>query len=169
MQQNVEFGLKLAGISSNERHNRALGILQKVGLLEARKKYPHELSGGMQQRTAIARVLANDAQYLLMDEPFGALDLQTRFLMQRFLSDVWSEFGKTVIFVTHQVDEAVLLSDRILLMSANPGRLGGAVDVLISRPRNSASTTFNEYRAIVSEHLKREVELIFAKQNISVT
>jgi NitT/TauT family transport system ATP-binding protein len=164
VQQNVEFGMKLDGTPAPDRRERAQAVLRRVGLLQAQKKYPHELSGGMQQRTAIARVLANDSEYLLMDEPFGALDLQTRLLMQRFLAEMWSEFGKAVIFVTHQVDEAVLLSDRVLLMSANPGRMASEITVSLSRPRDNVTVRFNEYRTLISEHLRREVELIFAAQ-----
>lgn len=166
VQQNVEFGMKLDDVPTGERHERAVDVLRRVGLLPVRKKYPHELSGGMQQRTAIARVLANDSQYLLMDEPFGALDLQTRILMQRFLAEIWNEFEKTVIFVTHQVDEAVLLSDRVLLMSANPGRIASELTISLPRPRDNATPKFNDYRIHISEHLKREVDFIFANQTI---
>jgi NitT/TauT family transport system ATP-binding protein len=165
VQSNVEFGMKLAGVAPRERHDKALEILNRVGLLSSRSKYPHQLSGGMQQRTAIARVLANDSQYLLMDEPFGALDLQTRLIMQRFLSEIWQEFQRTILFVTHQVEEAVQLSDRVILMSSNPGRIAGQLRIEIPRPRDPSSNEFNDYRRIIGEHLRREVELIFRSQS----
>jgi len=132
-----------------------------VGLWEAKDKYPHELSGGMKQRAAIARVLANDSECLLMDEPFGALDYQTRIRMQDFLLEMWASYQKTIVLVTHHVDEAILCADRIILMSAPPGRISNVLTVALPRPRNTTDTLFNEYRKVVTAHLDREVGRMF--------
>ncbi|MDJ0708708.1 MAG: ABC transporter ATP-binding protein [Leptolyngbyaceae cyanobacterium MO_188.B28] len=110
--ENVAFGLSLQGLGKRERHDRAKKYLQQVGLLKSAHRYPHQLSGGMQQRACIARALCLGADVLLMDEPFAALDVQTRFLMQKFLLDIWQDMQKTVIFVTHHIDEAVYLADQ---------------------------------------------------------
>jgi NitT/TauT family transport system ATP-binding protein len=157
VQGNVEFGMKMKGIPRRERQQVADTILRKVGLWNDRDRYPHQLSGGMKQRVSIARVLANDSEVLLMDEPFAALDYQTRFLMQRFLLDIWKQFQKTIIFVTHQVDEAILLSDRILLMTARPGQIAEELKVELQRPRETATVKFNDVRARITVHLEREV------------
>jgi NitT/TauT family transport system ATP-binding protein len=117
---NVEFGLRMRGIPRQERRRRALAHLQLVGLAGQENKYPAELSGGMKQRIQIARVLANEPQILLMDEPFGALDAQTRAAMQEELSRIWRATGKTVVFITHDIDEAVALGTRIGVMRAGP-------------------------------------------------
>lgn len=164
VQGNVEFGIMLNGLSKPDRQTRTKMILEKVGLWAARSKYPHQLSGGMKQRVAIARVLANDSESLLMDEPFGALDYQTRFLMQQFLIDIWTQFRRTIVFVTHQVDEAILMSDRIFLMSANPGMLAQELQVSLSRPRDVTSKEFNDYRARVTAFLEMEVTKSFQRQ-----
>lgn len=143
---NVEFGLKMSGVSSHDRRLKASKVLEMTGLSDAADRYPHELSGGMKQRVGIARVLANDPRVLLMDEPFGALDSQTRTLMQEELARVWLETGKTVLFITHAIDEAIFLADRVVVMTARPGRVKSVVDIDLSRPRDETSSEFNELR-----------------------
>jgi ABC-type nitrate/sulfonate/bicarbonate transport system ATPase subunit len=138
VQGNVEFGLKLRGVSAEDRAQVARRYIELVGLQGTEAAYPKELSGGMQQRVAIARALANDPAILLMDEPFGALDAQTRLVMQELLLRVWEQTHKTVLFVTHDIEEAVLLSDRIYVMTARPGRIKAEVAVTLPRPREVA-------------------------------
>lgn len=133
---NAAYGLQCQGIPKEEAMERARPVLEMVGLEGFEENYPHELSGGMQQRVNVARALAVDPEILLMDEPFAALDAQTRELMQRELLDIWAQSNKTVLFVTHQIDEAVYLSDRVLVMSARPGRLIADISVDIPRPRD---------------------------------
>jgi ABC-type nitrate/sulfonate/bicarbonate transport system ATPase subunit len=135
VQGNVEFGLQLRGMSTEERGTVAQRYIDLVGLRGFERAYPKELSGGMQQRVAIARALANDPAILLMDEPFGALDAQTRAVMQELLLEIWEQTHKTVLFVTHDIDEAALLSDRVYVMTARPGRIKAEVAITLSRPR----------------------------------
>ncbi|WP_235981293.1 ABC transporter ATP-binding protein [Aquipseudomonas ullengensis] len=135
VRQNVEFGLKRRGLPSNEINTIVEHYLGEVGLKNFAGHFPKQLSGGMMQRVAIARALANDPQILLMDEPFGALDSQTRLQMQQLLLRVWGHSKKTVVFVTHDIDEAVLLGDRVYVMGARPGRIKQILDVPIARPR----------------------------------
>lgn len=135
VRQNVEFGLKRRGLEASEIRTIVEFYLQEVGLTRFAEHYPKQLSGGMMQRVAIARALANDPQILLMDEPFGALDSQTRLQMQQLLLEVWGNTRKTVVFVTHDIDEAILLADRIYVMGARPGRIKEVIDVPIERPR----------------------------------
>ena len=118
--QNVELGLKIRGVSRVERIDLVNDYLNRVGLYQHRHSYPHQLSGGMQQRASIVRALVNSPSVLLMDEPFAALDAQTRHIMQNLLLDIWSDLKSTVIFVTHDIDEAIFLSDRIFVMGVNP-------------------------------------------------
>ena len=132
---NVKFPLTINGASDREAAERAMVFLDKVGLADSTQAHPHQLSGGMQQRVGLARALATDPDVLLMDEPFGAIDAQTRELMQEELMALWQESRKTVIFVTHDLDEAVLLADRVLLLSPGPGRVRRLVDVNLPRPR----------------------------------
>ncbi|BCB89908.1 ABC transporter ATP-binding protein [Phytohabitans suffuscus] len=132
---NVAFGLQVRGVAKSERQDRAMEYVRMVGLESFARSYPHELSGGMQQRVGIARALAVDPTVLLLDEPFSALDEQTRRLLQEQLLQMWEAQRKTVVFVTHSIEEAVLLGDRVVLMSARPGRVGRAVPVSLSRPR----------------------------------
>ena len=132
---NIAFGPRLAGKGDAEATSIARTLLEMVGLSRFAKKYPGELSGGMQQRVGIARALANYPTVLLMDEPFGALDSQTRAMMQQNLLRIWHEFGTTVLFVTHDVDEALFLADRVLVMSASPGRIITDLAVPLARPR----------------------------------
>lgn len=133
--QNVIFALKRLSLSRSERMERAHIALAEVGLDEHAKKYPGQLSGGMKQRVAIARTLSSDPDVLLMDEPFGALDAQTRLRMQELLTELWSKREKTVLFVTHDVDEALRLADTVYVMSPSPGRIVEKIPVNISRPR----------------------------------
>jgi NitT/TauT family transport system ATP-binding protein len=135
LQQNVAYGLKLSGMSRAERHDRADELLGMVGLTEFRGSWPHQVSEGMRQRVSIARALAVDPDLLLMDEPFGALDEQTRFLLQEELLRIWEQTGKTVIFVTHSIDEALILADQIVVMSSHPGTIREVIDVPFPRPR----------------------------------
>ncbi|WP_460157842.1 ABC transporter ATP-binding protein [Pseudomonas sp. S2_H10] len=136
VRQNVEFGLKRRGMPAAERKDIVDYYVNEVGLSGFADNYAKQLSGGMMQRVAIARALANDPQILLMDEPFGALDSQTRLQMQQLLLRVWGNSKKTVLFVTHDIDEAILLGDRVYVMGARPGRIKQILDVPIERPRN---------------------------------
>jgi NitT/TauT family transport system ATP-binding protein len=153
VRDNIAFGPQLAGKSSAKARAVANQFLEMVGLASVATRYPAELSGGMQQRVGIARALANHPSVLLMDEPFGALDAQTRAMMQENLLRLWSEFGTTVLFVTHDVDEAVFLADRVLVMSAGPGRIVADVAVPIVRPRAPDISTAAEFIAIKRECL----------------
>src|SRR5437667_1909910 len=154
---NVAFGLQRRGGPRKERRQRAEQFLRQVGLREFAHKHPHELSGGMQQRAAIARALCLGADVLLMDEPFAALDVQTRFQMQKFLLDIWQGSGKTVVFVTHHIDEAIYLADRVLVLTARPGRLLSSVDIDLPRPRDVASREFDQHRVMFLDSLRSEV------------
>jgi len=135
VKKNVMFGLKMKGVGNAQAEKIALEWLEVVGLTAARDQYPAQLSGGMKQRVAIARALANEPRILLMDEPFGALDAQTRCSMQAHLLRIWEKVDVTVLFITHDLDEAVYLSDRIVVLGANPGRILEIIDVPVSRPR----------------------------------
>jgi NitT/TauT family transport system ATP-binding protein len=139
--ENIAVGPKIAGHSSAESDSIANTFLNMIGLSSSADKFPGELSGGMQQRVGIARALANYPRVLLMDEPFGALDAQTRLMMQESLLNIWSEFGTTVLFVTHDVDEAIFLADRILIMSASPGSVIADLKVTLDRPRSGELAT----------------------------
>jgi NitT/TauT family transport system ATP-binding protein len=132
---NVEFGLELQGIPAAERTDRAHKLLDLVGLGHAADQYPHQLSGGMQQRIGLARALAIDPAILLMDEPFSALDAQTREVLQAELLRIHAQTGKTTLFVTHDLDEAIYLSDRVVVMAARPGRVKQVIDIPFTSPR----------------------------------
>jgi len=134
---NVAFGLELRGVGKSERHAKAESLIQLVGLRGFEKRLPGQLSGGMQQRVGLARALAVDPEILLMDEPFGALDEQTRRLLQEELLGIWEATRKTVLFITHSMEEAVLLGDRVVLMSPRPGQIEQIVEVPLPRPRSS--------------------------------
>jgi ABC-type nitrate/sulfonate/bicarbonate transport system ATPase subunit len=153
LRQNVAYGPRERGVPSAEARAVVDLILKKVGLVGAENRYPHELSGGMRQRAALARVLVNDPKILLMDEPFAAVDAQTRTTLQRELARLWEETGKTVFFVTHSVEEAVLLGDRVMAMTPRPGRLKADVAVDLARPRDPTSPAFNDYRRAIEELL----------------
>ena len=135
VQKNVEFGLSLKRMKERERTERARFYVDAVGLNSFANAYPNQLSGGMKQRVAIARALANDPQVLLMDEPFGALDSQTRTVMQELLLGIWEKEQKTVLFVTHDIDEAIFLGDKVYVMSGRPGRFIDIIEVDLPRPR----------------------------------
>lgn len=152
-QRNVEFGLEMKGIPREERAEIALRFLRLVNLEKFTRAYPHELSGGMQQRVAIARALAYNPAVLLMDEPFAALDALTREEMQRFLVDVWRETRKTVIYVTHNVSEAVYLGDRVVILTPHPGTVKAQVRIAMPRPRDTLSVEFLEYQKAVVGHI----------------
>jgi NitT/TauT family transport system ATP-binding protein len=144
VQANVEFGLQMAGVKRPERRERALHYLQMVGLQDAAGRYPFELSGGMKQRVAIARALATDPEVLLMDEPFAALDAMTRATLQSELLAIHESERKTVIFVTHNIGEALNLGTRAIVLSPNPGRIVKDVKIDLPRPRRRVSSRFNE-------------------------
>ena len=149
-----------------ERHREAEKFLRLVGLREFAGKHPHELSGGMQQRVAIARALCVGADALLMDEPFAALDVQTRYQMQSFLLEIWQGTGKTVVFVTHHIDEAVYLADRVVVLTARPGRVLDSVPIDMPRPRSVVGEAFERYRAMLIERLRAEVARAFQEQEL---
>jgi NitT/TauT family transport system ATP-binding protein len=157
VEDNVVFGLKMKKESQNERWRRGREVLERVKLVKFAKHYPHQLSGGMKQRVAIARALVGNPEFILMDEPFAALDFQTRVLMQQFLLEVWSGFKSTILFVTHHIDEAVLLADRVVVMSAAPGRVLEEVKIDLPRPRSMTDPAFNGYRVRLTSHMEREV------------
>ncbi len=137
---NVALGLKLRGVSKTERHETARRFLRLTNLTEAAEKYPHELSGGMKQRVAVARTLANQPEVMLMDEPFAAVDAQSRMTLQEELVRIWERSRVTVLFVTHSVEEAVFLADRVAVLTPGPGRLRAVLEVEIPRSRRSWAT-----------------------------
>ena len=155
----VEFGLELLGVPRDERERRSRHYIELVGLQGFENAYPHQLSGGMQQRVGIARALAIEPEILLMDEPFGALDVQTRDLLQVELARILERDRKTVLFVTHSIEEAIYLADRILVLSARPARVQQTIDVPFPRPRSEdvkTSPEFLEIRQEIWERLKTQ-------------
>lgn len=161
VRKNIEFGLRIKGIPAAERDETARRYLGLVGLSEFENALPSELSGGMKQRTAIARVLANKPEMLLMDEPFGALDAQTRLQLQDLTLDVWSKENATVLFITHDIDEAILLADNVYIMSRRPGRIVETIPIDIERPRDHRITLTPEFarlKGIIMERLWKEIE-----------
>jgi ABC-type nitrate/sulfonate/bicarbonate transport system ATPase subunit len=136
VKENIQFGLEISGIPKAQQEQIAQEFIEKVGLKGFEKTYPKGLSGGMKQRVAIARALANNPAILLLDEPFGALDAQTRALMQELLTQVWEELHQTILFVTHDVEEAIFLSDRVFVMTARPGKIKAEIEILLGRPRS---------------------------------
>ena len=159
--QNVCFGLREKSLPLAEQQSIARAFLAKVGLKDFENHFPKQLSGGMQQRTALARALANNPRILLMDEPFGALDHQTRELMQELLQGIWEAERKTVLFVTHDIDEAIFMGSRVVVMSARPGRIKCDLAVPIAHPRHySVKTTpaFAELKARLTEEIRIEVQ-----------
>jgi ABC-type nitrate/sulfonate/bicarbonate transport system ATPase subunit len=148
VQKNVEFGLELRGLPAAERSRIAGRFIAEVGLEGFENAYPKQLSGGMMQRVALARALANDPDILLMDEPFGALDSQTRSLMQELLLKIWEHSKKTVLFITHDIDEAILLGDHVHVMTARPGRIKERIAIGLPRPRSVEATTSEPFIAL---------------------
>jgi NitT/TauT family transport system ATP-binding protein len=159
---NVEFGLKMAGVSGSERADRADAALKQVHLSQSGGRLIHELSGGMRQRVAIARALVMDPAVLLMDEPFAALDAQTRTLLHGQLQDLWVRTRKTVLFVTHSVGEAVRLADRIVVLHAHPGRVRRQILVPLEHPRDFDSRQVNEIVSLVRTEIEEEVTRVNA-------
>jgi NitT/TauT family transport system ATP-binding protein len=153
VRSNISHGPRMLGKSTREARAIADGLIEMVGLARFADAYPHTLSGGMQQRVAIARALANRPNVLLMDEPFGALDAQTRSVMQENLLGLWAQVGTTIVFVTHDIDEAVFLADRVLIMSAGPGRILRDLKVDLPRPRSSDVVLEPSYAALKKECL----------------
>jgi NitT/TauT family transport system ATP-binding protein len=167
--QNVAFGLSIAGMPAAERAEVARQALQRVGLIGAIDKRPDELSGGMRQRVAVARALAMKPKVLLMDEPFAALDVQTRAKMQSFLLDVWSSSAASVMFVTHHIDEAIALADRVVVFTARPGRIKTIVPIDLPRPRDPFSPEAEALRRHLTAQLQDEVDRAFAEQEVLVS
>jgi NitT/TauT family transport system ATP-binding protein len=154
VKENVMFGPRMAGTSAFSAESQAREWIELVGLSKFENAYPHQLSGGMKQRVAIARALANQPRVLFMDEPFGALDAQTRCQMQSYLLEIWKNVDITIVFITHDLDEAVFLSDRILVLDANPGRVREVVQVPVPRPRNPEQLFHPSFMA-VRQHIDR--------------
>jgi NitT/TauT family transport system ATP-binding protein len=154
--ENVEFGLELQGVPAVRRREIARGLLEPVGLRGFEGRYPRELSGGMKQRVAIARALALDSPILLMDEPFGALDEQTRLLMGEWLLGIWARTRKTVVFVTHSLQEAIMLSQRIVVMTARPGRVKASFEVRLPEPRDLTGPEATALRAALWAEIRDE-------------
>jgi NitT/TauT family transport system ATP-binding protein len=167
VEQNIEFGLRERRVAKAQRRTRVRDQIASVGLSGFERRYPQELSGGMRQRVAIARALVNDPKILLLDEPFAALDAQTRTLMQEELLRVWSAARRTAIFITHNIEEAILLGDRVVVMTARPGRIKEIVTVNLPRPRDVTSAEFNETRRRIALMLESEVQATFAAMQSS--
>jgi NitT/TauT family transport system ATP-binding protein len=161
VRSNVEYGLRHKDRLAAERHDIVNRYLNEIGLMAFAEHYPKQLSGGMMQRVAIARALANDPDILLMDEPFGALDSQTRHSMQKLLLRVWEHSHKTVVFVTHDIDEAILLGDRVIVMTARPGRIKADIAIEIARPRNPKIVMEPEFIGLkrqIMDELRDEID-----------
>lgn len=159
VKENISFGLKLKGAPRKERDDLARHYLQLIGLEGFENHYPIQLSGGMKQRVAIARALANDPKVLLMDEPFGALDAQTRNIMQEVLLKAWEESKKTILFITHDVDESIFLADSVYVMTARPGRLKKKVPIDLERPRDfsvKGTQAFAQYKEELLSLIREE-------------
>ncbi|UCV01168.1 ABC transporter ATP-binding protein [Acidovorax radicis] len=159
IEQNIRFGLRERGMPEAQQKERAAYFIAKVGLRGFEQHFPKQLSGGMQQRTAIARALANDPKILLMDEPFGALDNQTRVLMQELLLGIWEAERKTVLFVTHDIDEAIFMANRVAVFSARPGRIKAELAVDLPHPRHytiKTSPEFMDLKARLTEEIRAE-------------
>src|SRR5262249_7320467 len=161
VEKNVAFGLMTRGVRGAEAMKRVEAALKLVGLTKFRHHYPHQLSGGMRQRSAIARAFVTDPGMLLMDEPFAALDAQNRVILQAELVRIWEQTGKTVVYVTHSIDEALLLGDRTVIMTAQPGRIKKIIDVPFRHPRNvmelSATAEFGALKLAIWRILEDEV------------
>jgi ABC-type nitrate/sulfonate/bicarbonate transport system ATPase subunit len=154
---NIAYGPRQAGLPKAEIAELTERYLDMVGLQKFRNRYPHELSGGMKQRVAIARVLANDPAVILMDEPFGALDAITRNGLQESLLHIWEKARKTILFITHSVDEAVYLADRVIVLSPHPGRLKLEIPIDLPRPRDIASVDFNRLKRLMLDAIAPDI------------
>ena len=168
VRENIAFGPHIRGASKQETSSTTETFLEMVGLAKFASRYPAELSGGMQQRVGIARALANYPRVLLMDEPFGALDSQTRHMMQESLLSIWEEFGTTVLFVTHDIDEAVFLADRVLVMSASPGSIIADLQIDLPRPRHADMVMASDFITLkrqCQDYIKAESVKAFEQQN----
>ncbi|WP_110955825.1 ABC transporter ATP-binding protein [Anaerosinus massiliensis] len=165
---NVAYGLKMRGFGKKERYEIAMYYIKMIGLENFMKAYPSQLSGGMKQRVSVARAFANDPQILLMDEPFGALDEQNRIILQQELLEIWERTKKTTIFITHSIDEALCVSDRIMVMTAHPGTIKTIIDVDLPRPRDISKirTTlrYNELFQMIWQSLREEVLKVKAQE-----
>jgi len=161
VRENVEFGLRMKGVPAAERKRTARELLKITGLLEFENHYPEQLSGGMKQRVGIVRALANNPTVLLLDEPFGALDAQTRVVLQEILTNIWQRFRISVLFITHDIDEAIFLSDRVYVMTAQPGEIKAEVPIELPRPRREATFAGSDFHRIRTQlrHLIREESL----------
>ena len=160
---NIKFGLEMMHLNKKEMEERVFKYLKMVGLTSFGNSYPHELSGGMQQRVAIARLLAHEPEVLLMDEPFGALDAQTRIVMGEELVKIWLQTKKTIVFVTHSVEEAIYLGSKVIVMTASPGRIKSIVNIDLKRPRDYASEDFNNIRGRMLAMVEEEVSKTYLK------
>jgi ABC-type nitrate/sulfonate/bicarbonate transport system ATPase subunit len=165
VRDNVCFGLRERGLTREEQLDVANSFLKKVGLTGFEDHFPKQLSGGMQQRTALARALANNPRMLLMDEPFGALDHQTRELMQEHLLSIWEAERKTILFVTHDIDEAVFMGSRVVVMSARPGRIKLDREISFPHPRHYSIKTTVEFAALKTELTEQVRAEVIASQN----
>ena len=157
---NVEFGMKMAGMPKEIRYEKALHYLKMVHLSKFQDSYVYELSGGMKQRVALARALSLDSEILLMDEPFAALDSQTKMMLQQELQHIWVNTKKTIIFITHNAEEAVYLANRVVVMAANPGRIKQEFKIELARPRQMESCDISYYTSKIMKALKEEVEKV---------
>ena len=167
VRENICFGLREKGMALPEQQERAAFFIDRVGLNGFEQHYPKQLSGGMQQRTALARALANDPQILLLDEPFGALDNQTRVLMQELLLGIWEADRKTVLFVTHDIDESIFMANRVIVFTARPGRIKTELAIDLPHPRHyTVKTTprFAEYKGELTEAIRGEVLQTMARE-----
>jgi len=153
VKENIQFGLALSGLDKGRQEQIARDFVEKVGLRGFENTFPKGLSGGMKQRVAIARALANNPAILLLDEPFGALDAQTRSLMQELLTQVWEELHKTILFVTHDVEEAIFLSDRVFVMTARPGKIKAEIGIPLPRPRSYEIKATEDFLALKGQAL----------------
>lgn len=158
--ENVEFGMIIKGINKKEAREKAMDYLKMVHLKKFANSYIHELSGGMKQRVSIARALTLDSELLLMDEPFSALDSQTKTILQQEVQKIWYDTGKTIIFVTHNIEEAVLLADRVIVMGTNPGHIKKEFKIELGRPRIQGSLDVSYMVSKILEVLKEEVEKV---------
>ncbi|WP_135557166.1 ABC transporter ATP-binding protein [Paenibacillus cymbidii] len=164
VQDNVAFGLKQKGVPKKERLALATEHIKSVHLGKFADRYPHELSGGMKQRASIARALAMDPDVLLMDEPFSALDEQTRMILHKDLEDIWMRTGKTILFITHNIREAVLLSDRVVVMATQPGRIKREFPIHSARPRLLGDSVLHRAESSILEELAEELEKVLKEE-----